>query len=235
VLHVCVRRKQGDFLIDASFNSKGIGVTALFGSSGAGKTSIISMVAGLVRPDQGRIAVDGHELFDSQKRIDLPPEKRRVGYVFQDGRLFPHLSVRSNLCFGMRRINPSDRYVAFDQVVELLAVEQLLERRPAKLSGGEKQRVAIGRALLTSPAILLMDEPLASLDHARKAEVLPIIASLSSEFSIPLLYVSHSFDEILNLADRIVFVDSGRVAAAGSVEELIRRRDLQLATGLSKF
>jgi len=221
VLEVCVRRKQGSFSIDASFRSKVLGITALFGSSGAGKTSIINMVAGLARPDEGRICINGRELFDSEKGIDLPPEKRRIGYVFQEGRLFPHLSVRSNLCFGMHRTNSSDRYVDFDQIVQLLAIEHLLCRRPAGLSGGEKQRVAIGRALLTSPAMLLMDEPLASLDHARKAEVLPFIATLSREFSIPILYVSHSMNEILNLADDIVVLDSGRTVVAGSFDELI--------------
>ena len=196
------------------------GVTALFGSSGAGKTSIINMVAGLVRPDKGHITVNKHRLFDSDASIYVPPEKRRIGYVFQDGRLFPHLSVHSNLTFGMRLIPASKRYVTFDQVVELLGIGNLLKRRPAKLSGGEKQRVAIGRALLTSPSLLLMDEPLASLDGARKAEVLPFISRLSKELAVPILYVSHSLHEIFELSDTIVVLDGGRVVDAGKIEDI---------------
>jgi molybdate transport system ATP-binding protein len=223
VLDIRVRRKQGNFTVDATFTVDKIGVTALFGSSGAGKTSIINMVAGLLQPDEGRIAINGHLLFDSVRGISVPPEKRRIGYVFQDGRLFPHLSVRSNLVYGLRRRSSAERYVKFDEVVKLLGVEHLLARRPARLSGGEKQRVAIGRALLTSPSLLLMDEPLASLDRARKAEVLPFIAELSREFAIPILYVSHAMDEITKLADNMVVLNSGRVAAAGPIEELMNR------------
>ncbi len=163
--------------------------------------------------------------------VDLPPEKRRVGYIFQEGRLFPHLSVRSNLAYGMHLTPKPERYVEFDQVVNLLGIEHLVDRRPAKLSGGEKQRVAIGRALLTSPSVLLMDEPLASLDFARKAEVLPFIARLAGEFSIPILYVSHSLEEILNLAEVMVVLDSGRAVASGPIEDLMSRRDLQSLTG----
>lgn len=231
MLDIHVKRKQGEFTVEASFRSAIRGVTALFGRSGAGKTSIINMTAGLVRPDEGRISIDGRCLFDSEKGIDLSPEKRRIGYVFQDGRLFPHLSVRSNLEYGLKRARSGERRVEFDQVVELLGIEHLLARRPAKLSGGEKQRVAIGRALLTNPSLLLMDEPLASLDAARKAEVLPFIARLSRELSISILYVSHSLDEILNLSDRMVLLDSGRTIASGSIEEVMNRPDLQLLTG----
>ncbi len=231
MLDVRVTKKQGDFMVQASFTSTSAGVTTLFGRSGAGKTSIINMTAGLVRPDSGRISLAGRCLFDSVEGIDVSPEKRRIGYVFQDGRLFPHLSVRSNLAYGMKLVPGGERYVQFDQVVDLLGIEHLLSRRPAKLSGGEKQRVAIGRALLTSPSLLLMDEPLASLDAARKAEVLPFIARLSRELSIPILYVSHSLDEILNLADTMVLLDSGRAVAAGTIEELMTRPALQLLTG----
>lgn len=231
MLDVGVKRRQGDFLINAMFRSEAVGVTALFGRSGAGKTSIINMVAGLVRPDEGHIIVNDRCLFDSKTSVDLPPEKRRVGYIFQEGRLFPHLSVRSNLAYGMRLTPKAERYVDFDQVVHLLGIQHLIDRRPAKLSGGEKQRVAIGRALLTSPSILLMDEPLASLDAARKAEVLPFIARLSDEFSIPILYVSHSLEEILDLADAMVILDAGRAVAVGSIEDLMSRRDLQRLTG----
>jgi molybdate transport system ATP-binding protein len=232
---VRVRKKQGDFSVDAAFLSEEGGITALFGRSGAGKTSVINMLAGLVRPDQGHIIVNKRRLFDSARDIDIPPQRRRIGYIFQDGRLFPHLSVRSNLVYGMRLTPLSERYLRFDQVIELLGIEQLLNRRPAKLSGGEKQRIAIGRALLASPSLLLMDEPLASLDRARKTEVLPFIARMSNELSIPILYVSHSLNEILNLADSIVIMESGRVVAAGRIEDLMNRIDLQGVTGVSHY
>ncbi len=235
MLDVRVKKKQGAFFLDAAFLTQEVGVTALFGHSGAGKTSIINMVAGLAKPDQGRIVVNGKCLFDSTKGIHLAPEKRRIGYVFQDGRLFPHLSVRSNLSYGMRLTPSAERYLQFDQVVSLLGIEPLLGRRPAKLSGGEKQRVAIGRALLTSPALLLMDEPLAALDEVRKAEVLPFIARLSAELSVPILYVSHALDEILNLADSMVLMEAGRVVAAGTIEELMSRSDLQRLTGHAEY
>lgn len=224
---VSIKRTQGDFRIDAAFERSTPGVTALFGPSGAGKTSIVNMIAGLLTPDTGQIILNGRRLFDSARSINLPPEKRRIGYVFQDGRLFPHLTVRSNLIYGMRRTAPSDRYVHFEQVVDLLGIGRLLTRRPARLSGGEKQRVAIGRALLTSPALLLLDEPLASLDAGRKAEVLPFIRRMCREFSFPIMYVSHAMDEILNLANQMVLVDSGGVLAAGSIEDLLSRMDVQ--------
>jgi molybdate transport system ATP-binding protein len=234
VIDIRVRRKQGDFVVDTAFISEGVGVTALFGESGAGKTSVINMVAGLVRPDEGRIVVNGSRLFDSEKGVDVPPEERRIGYIFQDGRLFPHLSVRSNLSYGMRLIPAAERRVGFDQVVALLGIEHLLPRRPAKLSGGEKQRVAIGRALLTNPSLLLMDEPLASLDGARKAEVLPFIGRLSRELSIPIFYVTHSLDEIVNLADTLVLMDAGRAVAVGRIEDLMSRLNLRQLTGYSE-
>lgn len=231
MLDVKVIKQQGDFRIDISFNVPDIGVTALFGPSGAGKTSVVNMVAGLTRPDNGHIIASGRTLFDAAEKIHLPPEKRRIGYIFQDGRLFPHLSVQSNLTYGLRLTPPSDRHIALDDVVELLGLERLLHRRPAKLSGGEKQRVAIGRALLTSPSLLLMDEPLASLDRRRKAEVLPFLSRLCSELSTPILYVSHALEEILNLADTMVLMDVGRVAADGAIEDVMNRRDLQRLIG----
>jgi len=235
VLDIRIKKRQGTFFLDAAFHTQEVGVMALFGHSGAGKTSIINMVAGLTRPDEGRIIVNDRCLFDSTKDINLAPEKRRIGYIFQDGRLFPHLSVRSNLTYGMRLMPPAERYMKFDQVVDLLGIEPLLARRPAKLSGGEKQRVAIGRALLTSPALLLMDEPLAALDEIRKAEVLPFIARLSNELSIPILYVSHVLDEILKLADSMVLLEAGQVVAAGGIEELMSRPDLQRLTGHAEY
>ncbi len=218
-------------MLDAAFQGAASGVTALFGPSGAGKTSIVNMVAGLMRPDRGRITVNGLCLFDSARGIDLPPERRRIGYVFQDGRLLPHLSVRANLTYGMRLTPASQRFVTFDAVVDLLGIGHLLARRPAKLSGGEKQRVAIGRALLTSPAMLLMDEPLASLDAARKAEVLPFITRLSRQFAIPILYVSHVMDEILNLAERLVIIETGRVTACGDLEQVLEQSQVQCQLG----
>jgi molybdate transport system ATP-binding protein len=230
-LDVTIKKSQGTFMVDASFASQGSGVTALFGRSGAGKTTIINMVAGLVRPDKGRIVLNNKTYFDSERGVDVPTEKRRFGYIFQDGRLFPHLSIESNLIYGMRLVRPSERYLKLDQVVELLGISSLLNRRPSKLSGGEKQRVAIGRALLTSPDLLLMDEPLASLDGAKRAELMPFIARLSREVLIPILYVSHSFDEVLNLADAVVILDGGKVVGSGSVEEITARYDLETLTG----
>lgn len=230
-----VVRKQGQFTVEAEFNRRANGVTALFGPSGAGKTSIVNMVAGLLRPDKGRIIINGHCLFDSKGNINLPPEKRRIGYIFQDGRLMPHLSVRANLTYGMHLTPAAERFIHLDQVVDLLGIGHLLNRRPAGLSGGEKQRVAIGRALLTSPHLLLMDEPLASLDQARKHEVLPFIQRLCREFSLPVLYVSHSMAEILNLADYLVILEQGRVQAADTMQALMGRPDLSHLFGRDNF
>lgn len=219
MLEIHVEKKQGGFFINAGFSTDRAGVTALFGASGAGKTSIVNMVAGLSRPDQGRIIVGDRTCFDSGKGIDLPPEKRRIGYVFQDARLFPHLSVRANLTYGMQLQDPADLYVDFHKVVALLGIGDLLPRRPARLSGGEKQRVAIGRALLCSPLLLLMDEPLASLDRERREEVLPFIRLLSKSVEVPVLYVSHQMDEIVSLADTLVRLEKGRVTSCGPVEK----------------
>ena len=211
-MQVALKKKQGDFSIDVSFAGNPAGVTALYGPSGSGKTSIVNMLAGLVRPDEGHISCNGVCLFDSGKRIDLPPEKRRIGYVFQEGRLFPHLKVKTNLTYGMRLVPAKHRKIHPDQVVSLLGIGHLLERRPKNLSGGEKQRVAIGRALLVSPSLLLMDEPFASLDRERKEELLPYIAAISKEFATPILYVSHALPEIRELTDTVIFLENGRVA-----------------------
>jgi len=229
MIDIQIAKRQGNFQVDAAFQTQNAGITALFGPSGAGKTSVINMVAGLTRPDKGRVVVQDRVLFDSDQRIDLPPEKRSIGYIFQDGRLFPHLTVRGNLTYGMKLTPLSRRYVGFDQVVDLLGVDQLLDRRPAKLSGGEKQRVAIGRALLTSPRLLLMDEPLSSLDEARKEEVLPFIAKLPRTFLIPIIYVTHSVVEIQRLADRLVLLEAGKSISAGAVPEMMSR----IACGVS--
>lgn len=222
-MRVRVKKRLGNFVIDVAFNAGDSGVTALFGRSGAGKTSVLNMVAGLTTPDEGLIEVNGTALFDSQRCVNIPTEKRRCGYIFQDGRLFPHLTVKSNLVYGMKLLSSDMRYVKYDHVVDILGIGHLLERRPAKLSGGEKQRVAIGRALLASPAAILMDEPLASLDEERKDELLPFIAQLPHEFSIPVLYVSHSPDEVLYLSDAIVVLDKGRVVSSGPPTDFVTR------------
>ena len=192
------------------------GITAIFGVSGAGKTSLINAISGLTRPEQGRIVLNDRVLYDAEKKICLPPEKRRVGYVFQDARLFPHYNVLGNLRYGMAKSMAGQ----FDKLVTLLGIEQLLDRLPGGLSGGEKQRVAIGRALLTAPELLLLDEPLASLDIPRKRELLPYLQRLAREINIPVLYVSHSLDEILHLADKVMVLEAGSVKAFGKLEDV---------------
>ncbi|MCH8684827.1 molybdenum ABC transporter ATP-binding protein [Pedomonas mirosovicensis] len=198
-IEVDVIKQLGERRIATAFTA-GEGLTALFGPSGAGKTSVLHMVAGVLRPDKGRILVGGTVLFDSERGIDLPPEARRVGYIFQDGRLFPHMNVRANLLYGHDLTPPADRYVDLADVLDFLGLRHLLDRRPATLSGGEAQRVAIGRALLASPRFLLMDEPLASLDRARKEEILVLIEQLRDTFRLPILYVTHDEREVTRLA-----------------------------------
>jgi molybdate transport system ATP-binding protein len=213
--------------MDIAFEVPSPGVTVLFGPSGSGKSTVINAAAGLLRPDTGRIEVDGVVLADTRSAVWLPPEKRRVGLVFQDSRLFPHMSVATNLRFGMRRVAAGA--IRFDDVVELLGIGGLLDRRPRALSGGERQRVAIGRALLAQPHLLLMDEPLASLDAARKAEILPFLTRLKTALRLPVLYVTHALDEAAQLADAMVLLEAGRVVAFGSVSEVAARADLPLA------
>ncbi|AXS41955.1 molybdenum ABC transporter ATP-binding protein [Breoghania sp. L-A4] len=229
MLSVDIRKRLGTFDIDARFQTDAA-VSALFGQSGSGKTTIVNMIAGLVTPDEGRIELDGQVLFDSARRINVPVGKRRLGHVFQESRLFPHLTVRQNLTFahwaGRRRGTRP-----LDEVVELLAIAPLLERRPGRLSGGERQRVAIGRALLADPRVLLMDEPLASLDQARKAEILPYLDRLRREAGIPIVYVSHALDEVARLAETLVIVSGGRIMASGPLAEIMTRLDLGPATG----
>lgn len=231
MLEVAVEKSMGGFRLDASLSCETSGVVALFGRSGAGKTSLVNMIAGLLSPDRGRIAINGTVLYDAARGIDLKPERRRLGYVFQEGRLFPHLSVRSNLLYGYRRIAADERRVVPDQVIALLGLERLLDRRPHDLSGGEKQRVALGRALLANPRLLLMDEPLAALDGARKDEVLSFIERLRDDLAVPIVYVTHAMPEIVRLADTMVLVSDGRVEAVGTVDELTSRLDLRPLTG----
>jgi molybdate transport system ATP-binding protein len=229
-LEVDVALSRPSFELAASL-STGPGVTALFGRSGSGKTTLVNMVAGLVRPDRGRIRVDGRALFDSGARIDLPSHRRRVGYVFQEARLFPHLTVRQNLLYGSWFRGRNFRLGSIDQIVELLGNGELLGRRPASLSGGEKQRVAIGRAVLSDPAMLLMDEPLASLDEARKGEILPYLERLRDGLDLPILYVSHSIPEVIRLATTMIVLSEGKVIASGPVEEVMGQPDLFPAAG----
>ena len=224
--------KQLDTLsISAKFESQSHGVVALFGRSGAGKTSIINMFAGLIDPDGGHIEINGRTIFNSESGINIKTEQRRIGYVFQESRLFPHMTVRANLVYG-RKHSPSDHSpIDFDQAVQTLGLGHLLAQKPATLSGGERQRVALGRALLANPDILLMDEPLASLDAPRKAEILHFIEIVRDTFNVPIVYVSHAIDEIIRLADTLVLLDEGEVLAVDSVEELTSRVDLWHLTG----
>jgi len=200
---VRAERRLGERIIAADFTSEG-GLTALFGPSGAGKTSLLNMVAGLLRPDAGRIAVGGVVLFDAAAGVDLPARRRRAGYVFQDGRLFPHRRVRDNLLYGWKLARPDDRWMDLNEATSFLGIAHLLDRWPRALSGGEAQRVAIGRALLSGPRFLLMDEPLASLDRARREEIMAVIERLRDELKLPILYVSHDRDEVARLANHVV-------------------------------
>lgn len=224
-LLVDVEQRLGSFELAAKFESAGR-LTALFGPSGSGKTSIVNMIGGLARPKRGLIRADGRVLIDTASGVMLPAHKRRIGYVFQDARLFPHLTVAQNLKYGRWFAPARERYAEMGAIVEMLGIGDLLERRPAALSGGEKQRVAIGRALLASPKLMLMDEPLASLDESRKQEILPYIERLRDETKIPIVYVSHSIAEVARLATDIVVLAEGKVLISGSTADVMRRPDL---------
>lgn len=231
MLDLSLTKRQGDFALDLAFTVQGAEVTALFGRSGSGKSTVARLLAGLDRPDGGHIRLGERSLFDKNAGIDLPAHARRIGLVFQDSRLLPHYGVRGNLLYGFKRIPAAERFVELDEVVDILGLAALLDRRVGGLSGGEKQRVAIGRALLTSPKLLLMDEPLASLDGARKAELLDYIARLAGHFRLPILYVSHAPEEILRVAARMVLIEDGRKLAEGPVEEVMSRADFATAAG----
>lgn len=232
-LSVRVGKALGAFRLDAAFEAAPRGVTALFGASGAGKSTVLAAVAGALRPDRGRIALDGRALFDAEAGIDLPMERRAVGWVFQDARLFPHLTVAANLRYGLERARGRPVRVGVQAVTAVLGIEGLLERRPRDLSGGERQRVSMGRALLSQPDLLLMDEPLSALDAPRKAEILPFLETLKTAFDLPILYVTHSFSEVTRLADRLVVMEAGKVVAQGPLAEVLARTDLPLLAGRS--
>lgn len=229
MLDVDIVGKVGAMPLTARFSSEG-GVTSLFGQSGAGKTSLTNMIAGLIRPLSGRISVNGTTLFDADKGINLAVQDRRIGHVFQDARLFPHMSVKSNLTYarwaGRRKTTRS-----MDEVVDLLGLDPLLQRKPETLSGGERQRVAIGRALLSDPRLLIMDEPLANLDQARRNDILPYLDRLCADAGIPILYVSHSIEEVARLSQTLVILSDGQTPAFGPVAEMLARTDLGKATG----
>ncbi|UTW45144.1 molybdenum ABC transporter ATP-binding protein [bacterium SCSIO 12696] len=227
ILDVQLSLHKGDWSLDAEFCAPGQGITALFGPSGCGKTTLLRAIAGLEKGAQGHCCV-GDQVWQSAD-LCLPTHGRLLGYVFQEASLLPHLDVRDNLMFGLKRTPPTQRRIGFDDAVQLLGVEPLLSRRVEQLSGGERQRVAIARALLVSPQLLLMDEPLAALDRTSKSEILPYLAQLPRELNIPIIYVSHSTDEVAQLADHLLLMDSGRIVASGVTSELLARLDLPLA------
>ncbi|WP_298368341.1 molybdenum ABC transporter ATP-binding protein [uncultured Bradyrhizobium sp.] len=219
MLRVDITKQLGEFSLAASFSSEGR-VTGLFGASGSGKTSLINTIAGLVRPDRGTIVIDGETVDDTAAGIHVPTYRRRIGYVFQDARLFPHLDIRQNLDYGRRMNGLTEDPAQHKRVVDLLDIGALLDRRPGKLSGGERQRVALGRALLSKPRLLLLDEPLGALDESRKLEILPYLVRLRDEAGVPMVYVSHDAAELRQLATQIVMLRRGQVTAFGGVKVL---------------
>ena len=218
-----------DFELDFDLALPGSGITAFFGESGAGKSTLLRTVAGLVQPSDGKISI-GYEIWqDDENKIFVPTHKRSVGFVFQDAALFPHLSVKNNLQYGMKRIPAEKRIISLEKAVDLLGIGHLLDRMPDTLSGGEQQRASIARALATSPDIMLMDEPLAALDMKRKSEIIPYLMRLNTELEIPILYVSHALEEVSVLADHLVLLEKGRIVASGKVNDMLTRLDLPLA------
>jgi len=230
MLQVSIRHKMGDFTLKVDLAAQS-GITALFGRSGCGKSTLINSLAGLNTPEHGVIRIDDMVLFDAERGVNLPPEQRGVGYVFQDSRLFPHMTVEKNLRYGMARATTVKSLPEFGEIIKILELSGFLDRRPDSLSGGEKQRVAIGRALLTNPNLLLMDEPLASLDASHKSEILPFIERLRDEVGIPIVYVSHALDEVIRLADTIAVMSDGEIVTSGNVEDIMSRLDLRPMTG----
>jgi molybdate transport system ATP-binding protein len=232
MLRVQLRKRRGDFALEVDFHAPVPGITALFGRSGCGKSTLISLIAGLLSPDAGRVQIGEDVLVDTDRQYEVDARHRRIGVVFQDARLFPHLSVLGNLQYGAKRLpRGQPTPIAFDDVVTMLGLGTMLQRRPHELSGGEKQRVALGRALLAQPRLLLLDEPLASLDLARREEVLPYLEKLRDALAIPIVYVSHQFDEVLRLATRVVLLDAGRVLADGDLAAVSRHPALREIVG----
>lgn len=230
MLRVAAARRRGNFSLNVEFELGARGVLALFGRSGCGKSTVVNIIAGLLDPDSGRIELDDTVLLDTQQRLKMPPERRGIGYVFQDARLFPHLSVAANLRYaGKRAKGPA--YVTLEAVTRMLALEPLMNRRTHQLSGGERQRVAIARALLTQPRLLLLDEPLAALDGARREEVLPYLETLRDQLAIPMVYVTHDFSEVLRLATHMVLMEAGHVVAQGSIADMSLNPQLRALIG----
>ncbi len=216
MIEINIQKQLGELLLDVDLNIPNTGVTALFGVSGSGKTSIINIISGLLTPDKGRVCLNGSVLYDSKSKINLVPNKRNIGYVFQDARLFPHYTVKGNLCYGMKKQAVNN----FEKITNLLGIHHLLDRYPAKLSGGEKQRVAIGRSLLCEPDLLLMDEPVSALDMPRKKELLDYLEVLANEINIPIIYITHNLDELERLANNVAIVDNGKIIAFGDLKTI---------------
>lgn len=231
MLEVAARKQFADFALQARFAAPTPGVMALFGRSGSGKTTLINILSGLLAADAAEVRLDDEVLTDTRAGVCVPPEERRIGYVFQEPRLFPHLTVAGNLNYGARRARAAPPVVAADEVIALLGLAPFMQRRPQQLSGGERQRVALGRALLSQPRLLLLDEPFASLDAARREELVPYLVALRDRVSIPMVYVSHQFEEVLRLATYMVLLDAGRVLAQGPVNEMSLQSELQAIVG----
>jgi molybdate transport system ATP-binding protein len=231
MLKATLLKRRDGFTLRAQFEAPTPGVVALFGRSGSGKTTLVNLISGLLAPDEGSVQLNGTVLTDTRAGIAVPVERRRIGYVFQDPRLFPHLTVSGNLRYGLKRAASSVQVTVFEDIVALLGIGSLLQRRPHQLSGGECQRVSLGRALLSQPALLLLDEPLAALDVARREEVLPYLEALRDRLAIPMVYVSHQFDEVLRLATHVVLLESGSIAAQGSLGEISLLPQLRAIVG----
>jgi molybdate transport system ATP-binding protein len=231
VVHISYALRRTQFNLDVSLDIPLSGITGLFGASGAGKTTLLRCIAGLERPVTGKLVVAGEVWHDERKGVMRPVHERQIGYVFQEPRLFQHLDVRRNLMYASQRARASDHDLSFERVVDILGLDTLLDQWPAELSGGEAQRVAIGRALLRAPRFVLMDEPLAALDAARKSEILPFLDRLHSELSMPILYVSHNIEEVCRLCDHLIVIDAGRVAADGDLQSVLVRMDVPQLAG----
>ncbi|MGB6485618.1 MAG: molybdenum ABC transporter ATP-binding protein [Steroidobacteraceae bacterium] len=231
MLRLSVVKRWEGFKLRAQLDAPTPGIVALFGRSGCGKTTLINIISGLLKPDEGRVELDGIVLTDTRERVAIPVERRRIGYVFQDSRLFPHLGVLANLRYGLRRASRGSRSIGLDEVLALLGLEPLLARRPYQLSGGERQRVALGRALLSQPRLLLLDEPLAALDAARREEVLPYLERLRDKLSIPMVYVSHQLEEVLRLATHVALMEAGEIVASGALSDISLRPELKAIVG----